>query len=120
MPAAIVAASGIAGVVLAQAGGSGDPSPLDFTTYGISGAVIAAILLGWLWPKKAVDRLIESEARAVARAESLESTLKDDVVPILRDVAKATGAGGPLEKIATKVDGLERAVDRLAVGGSSS
>lgn len=89
------------------------PTPLDFTTYGISGAVIAAIILGWLWPKPAVDRILASEARAIARAETLETTLKDDVVPILREVARATGPGSPLEKIADKVEKIERRLDTL-------
>lgn len=89
-------------------------TPLDFATYGISGAVIAALLLGWIWPKPAVDRILEGEARAIARAESLEATVKDQVVPILSEVARATGQGGPLERIAAKVEEIERSLDVLS------
>lgn len=107
------------GLVTAAQGG--DPSPLDFTTYGISGAVIAALVFGWLWPKPAVEKILASEARAQARAEALEATLKDEIVPVLRDVAKATGSGGPLERIAEKVDRIERRIDELRrPGGGSS
>jgi hypothetical protein len=109
-----------AAVVLAEA--TPGPTPLDFTSYGISGAVIAATIFGWLWPKPAVDRLIASEKAANDRADALASTIRDDVVPILRDVAKATGTGGPLERIAGKVESIERRLDVLEPrrGGSRS
>jgi hypothetical protein len=99
------------GIVLAQATGSNDPSPLDFTTYGISGAVIAALMFGWLWPKPAVSRLLEDLASERARGDSLSALIRDDVVPALRDVAKATGSGGPLEKIAGMVERIDRRLE---------
>lgn len=89
-------------------------TPLDFASYGISGVVIGALLLGWIWPKPAVDRILEGEARAIARAETLEATVKDQVVPILSEVARATGQGGPLERVAAKVEGIERTLDLLS------
>ena len=95
-------------------------SPLDFASYGISGLVIAALLLGWIWPKPAVDRILESEARAIARADALEQTVKDQVVPILSEVARATGQGGPLERISGRVDSIERSLDRMARPGEGS
>lgn len=98
------------GVLLAA--GSTDPTPLDFTTYGISGAVIAALIFGWLWPKPGVDALRESARAANERADALGELVREDVLPVLRDVAHSTGPDGPLARIATTVERIDRELSR--------
>lgn len=110
----LVLALGAPGMVLGilLAAGQTDPTPLDFTTYGISGAVIAALIFGWLWPKPGVDALRESARVANERADALASTIREDVLPVLREVAHATGPDGPLARIATIVERIERELPR--------
>lgn len=38
-------------------------SPVEWLQYGALGAVIVALLLGWLWAKPAVDRILRDNDR---------------------------------------------------------
>lgn len=106
-------------VVIAAEDPTGGTLP-SFASAGIAGALVVAILLGFLWPKPAVDKIVASEARAIARGDALELVLKEGILPVLRDVAKATGQGGPLEKISEKVDRIERRLDSIGAAGGDS
>jgi hypothetical protein len=53
--------------VFAQTGGT-DPF-IDLAQYGILGLVVMGFILGWIWPRPAVDRMIEANEALLARLE---------------------------------------------------
>lgn len=79
--------------VLGQVSGG---SPLDFATYGVAGLVIAGILLGWLWPKPATDRLIRDYERVTAQRDALYQVMEDKVIPALLESSAVTTAMRPV------------------------
>jgi hypothetical protein len=55
--------------------GQQPPSPIEFVQFGVLGAVIFALIMGWLWAKPAVDRLLADKDRLIAeRAECAKQT----------------------------------------------
>lgn len=53
--------------------------------YGIAGFVIAALLLGLLWAKPAVDRLIRDKEKAEAQRDDLLRVYEEKMLPALTD-----------------------------------
>lgn len=53
--------------------------------YGIPGIVIACLLLGLLWAKPAVDRLIKDKERAEAQRDELLRVYEEKMLPALAD-----------------------------------
>lgn len=53
--------------------------------YGIPGLVIAALLLGLLWAKPAVDRLVTDKERAESQRDQLLRVYEEKMLPALAD-----------------------------------
>jgi hypothetical protein len=73
--------------LLAQAASeSGGSDPLSlFLQYGLPGLVIAALIMGWLWAKPAVDNIKQRAERAEAQRDELVKIYEDKVVPALTE-----------------------------------
>lgn len=68
-------------IILQQtSGGGGDPISLFFQ-YGVAGLVIAALLLGLLWAKPAVDDLKDRARRAEAQRDELLKVYEEKIIP---------------------------------------
>lgn len=59
-----------------------DPIGLFFQ-YGVAGLVIAAILMGLLWAKPAVDDLKDRAKRAEAQRDEMLKVYEDKIIPKL-------------------------------------
>jgi hypothetical protein len=68
----------------AEEGGSTDFVSL-LLQYGIPGLVIAALLMGLLWAKPAVDRLIVDKEKAEAQRDELLRVYEEKMLPALAD-----------------------------------
>lgn len=68
----------------AEEGGSTDLISILFQ-YGIPGLVIAGMLLGLLWAKPAVDRLIADKERAEKQRDELLTVYEEKLLPALAD-----------------------------------
>lgn len=70
-------------------GSNGTSSGTDlvslFLQYGIPGLVIAALLLGWLWAKPSVERLILDKQRAEDQRDELLKVYEEKILPALND-----------------------------------
>lgn len=53
--------------------------------YGIPGLVIAALLVGLLWAKPAVDRLLRDKEKAEAQRDELLRVYEEKMLPALAD-----------------------------------
>lgn len=53
--------------------------------YGVPGLVIAALLVGLLWAKPSVDRLIKDKERAEAQRDELLRIYEEKLLPALSD-----------------------------------
>ncbi len=82
-------------------------SPLEFVQYGALGLVIVALLLGWLWARPAVERVIaglearvvqitEDKERAEAQRDALIVTMQDKVLPVLAQTSQVNEAMKPV------------------------
>lgn len=73
--------------ILAQTESSGDAT--DFIgylfQYGIPGLVIAALLVGLLWAKPSVDRLIRDKEKAESQRDDLLRIYEEKMLPALTD-----------------------------------
>lgn len=83
-------------------------SPLDFVQYGILGLVLAALLMGWLWAKPAVDRLIADHDRVVTQRDALLATYEQKVIPALIESTQLTLSLKPVLEEVHEVTGLVR------------
>jgi hypothetical protein len=59
--------------------------PTQLIQFGVLGIILALILVGWLWAKPSVDRLIEDKERAEAQRDALVEVYQSDVIPALKD-----------------------------------
>lgn len=99
--------------VLAQEGGGA--GPLEFVQYGVLGLVIVALLLGWLWAKPAVDRLLQDrdlqradKEKAEAQRDALLKVYEDKIMPALVESTMVTAALRPvLEEVVRALDGID-------------
>lgn len=80
----------------AQAPASGTDVVAYFVQYGIPGLVIAALLLGLLWAKPAVDRLIKDKERAEHQRDALLEIYEEKLLPALTDSISVTRDLKPL------------------------
>lgn len=75
--------------ILAQTGNPTGPGGGDFVTmlfqYGVPGLVIAALLVGLLWAKPSVDRLIKDKEKAEAQRDQLLTVYEEKMLPALTD-----------------------------------
>lgn len=73
--------------IIAQADSSGDSTDIVgyLLQYGIPGVVIAAMLIGWLWAKPAVDRLIKDKEKAESQRDDLLRVYEEKMLPALTD-----------------------------------
>lgn len=73
--------------VLAQSSSSGGSTDVIgyLLQYGIPGVVIAAMLIGWLWAKPAVDRLIRDKEKAESQRDDLLRIYEEKMLPALTD-----------------------------------
>lgn len=70
-------------------GGSGGTVATDLVTmlfqYGIPGLVIAALLVGLLWARPSVDRLIKDKEKAELQRDELLRIYEEKMLPALTD-----------------------------------
>lgn len=75
--------------IFAQANDSGGSGSVDIITmllqYGIPGLVIAALLVGLLWAKPSVDRLIKDKEKAELQRDELLRVYEEKMLPALTD-----------------------------------
>jgi hypothetical protein len=75
--------------ILAQDATSGGGGTTDIIgelfQYGIPGLVIAALLVGLLWAKPAVDRLIRDKEKAETQRDELLRVYEEKMLPTLAD-----------------------------------
>ncbi len=93
-----------AAVVLAAESGS----PLDFVQYGVLGLVLVAILMGWLWAKPAVDKLVADHDRVVKQRDSLLATYEERVIPALIESSQSGAAMKSVLEEVAQVTGMVR------------
>lgn len=76
-------------LLLAQAESPSGSGTTDIVTmlfqYGIPGLVIAALLVGLLWAKPSVDRLIKDKEKAEAQRDDLLRIYEEKMLPALTD-----------------------------------
>lgn len=77
------------GILAQDASGGSNNSSTDLIgllfQYGLPGGVIAALLLGLLWAKPAVDRLIADKERAEKQRDELLRVYEEKMLPALAD-----------------------------------
>lgn len=102
--------------VLAQSSSSGDSTDVIgyLLQYGIPGVVIAAMLVGWLWAKPAVDRLIKDKEKAEAQRDDLLRVYEEKMLPALTDSIVITRDLKPVIQDVTNT--LSKVKDELAKG----
>lgn len=80
--------------------------------FGIPGMVIAALLVGLLWAKPAVDRLIRDKERAEEQRDELLRIYEEKMLPALTDSIVVTRDLKPVIQDVTTV--LAQVKDELA------
>lgn len=72
--------------ILAQEAAASGSDPLSlFLQYGLPGLVIAALILGWLWAKPAVDTIKQRADRAEQQRDELVRVYEDKILPALTE-----------------------------------
>ncbi len=73
--------------IFAQESSGGSTTDIigELFRYGIPGLVIAALLVGLLWAKPAVDRLLHDKEKAEAQRDELLRVYEEKIVPALAD-----------------------------------
>lgn len=58
------------------------PPAAELIQYGALGVVLIGLLLGWLWPRPAVDRLLQDKDRVIAERDRMiaEHTARIDTL----------------------------------------
>lgn len=67
-------------------GAAGGVDPTSFAAYGPVGLVVVGFLVGWIWPKPSVDRLLKELERKDAQIEGLLEVNEQKVIPTLVEV----------------------------------
>lgn len=90
-------------IAQAESGESGSTDVIGMLfQYGVPGLVIAALLLGLLWAKPAVDRLITDKERAENQRDELLRVYEEKMLPALADSIVVTRDLKPiLQDVAT-------------------
>src|SRR5215211_3715792 len=89
-----------------------DPVP-TLISLGPLGIVVILLFVGYIWPRPAVDRVIQEADRERARTKELHDLIGDQVLPTLRDVARSIGPGGPLDGLLRTVEETRRQVEEM-------
>lgn len=55
---------------------------LDLAQYGILGLIVVGFIIGWIWPKPAVDRLIKSYDDGIKVLKEEISGLKEQLTAL--------------------------------------
>jgi hypothetical protein len=63
--------------------------PVEWVQYGAIGLVVVLILLGWLWPRPAVERLIKDNDRLRAERDVARQSRDDEMLVELRRMRSA-------------------------------
>lgn len=71
--------------------------------YGIPGLVIAALLVGLLWAKPAVDRLLRDKEKAETQRDELLKVYEEKILPALADSIVVTRDLKPIIQDVTNV-----------------
>lgn len=61
-------------------------SPVEFVQYGALGLIILGLLLGWLWAKPAVDRIINENERLRARLDQCQEERMNELRKLRQEV----------------------------------
>lgn len=86
---------------IAQTGGSGGLNfdPVTLFQYGVLGAVVVALLVGWLRTKPDYERLMAEKDRAIKEKEKAEEqrdalmeVYEEKVIPVLGDFQRTAQA----------------------------
>lgn len=59
---------------------------LQYFQYGAMGLIVIGFLVGYIWPKPAVDRLIKDKEKAEEQVTLLVKTYEEKVIPMLQEV----------------------------------
>lgn len=59
--------------------------------YGVLGAVLLALVLGWLWAKPAVDRIIKENEKLRDRLDKCEEERRQELRELRREVERLMG-----------------------------
>ncbi len=52
-------------------------------SFGVLGIVLLLVLMGWLWPRPSVDRLVKDYDRVVEQRDYWINLVSTDVIPLL-------------------------------------
>lgn len=100
--------------ILAQ--GSGDSSSDIFGVllqYGVVGVVVIAMLVGLLWAKPAVDRLIKDKEKAESQRDDLLRVYEEKMLPALTDSIVVTRDLKPvIQDVTTVLAQVKAELDR--------
>lgn len=81
--------------------------------YGIPGLVIAALLVGLIWAKPAVDRLIRDKEKAEAQRDDLLRVYEEKMLPALTDSIAVTRDLKPvIQEVTTVLVKVKDEMDR--------
>lgn len=68
--------------------------------YGILGVILVLVLLGWIWPRPSVDRLIQDKERAESQRDALLKVYQEEIMPtLLRSVSAMEAQARQSEKL---------------------
>lgn len=84
--------------------GESVPSDLaPYLNYGVLGVVVLGIFLGWIWPKPAVEKIIQERDRLIEQVNKLETErdaavkiAQDQIIPLLTTFVQTTNILIPL------------------------
>lgn len=67
---------------------SDPPTLVNFLQYGALGLMVIGLLIGWVWPKPSVDRLLRDISRLETQVDELTRVYQAEVIPTLTLVLK--------------------------------
>lgn len=63
------------------------PSPFEFVQYGVPGLVVVALIMGWIWAKPAVDRLLKDKDRIIEERNGQLEKLTTEIRELRAEVS---------------------------------
>lgn len=63
-------------------------SPVEWFQYGAIGGVLVSLLVGWLWPKPPVDKIIEDKERLLEERDQLLEERSKQTDKLISEVAE--------------------------------
>lgn len=101
-------------LLLQAAPTTSDGGIFEYVQYGVLGLIVIGFLLGLIWAKPAVDRLIKDKEAAEAQRDALIKTYEEQVIPLLREVDQKVVPA--ITELATAVRDLRRDITYLVPG----